>query len=263
MGTNTFVALFALAHDQAASEEDVKLWAEDRAGNRTEAGFWIRINSQKFRSRRIEVSDRFIESVVPEILLNTPEIVQQDSSLDTFLVINRDLRRANNQKISEVSLDSRPELLWLEPFLQLSKSKVEAVFADHRSYFYQGRQVDEQTHLGFDLASYAQSPVEASNSGVVAFADYHGIYGNMVMVDHGLGLFSLYAHLSSIAVEPGQMVNRGESLGRTGATGLAGGDHLHFSMVLQGVQVNPLEWWDVAWVRTHLFNKLPAGSGFD
>ena len=106
------------------------------------------------------------------------------------------------------------------------------------------------------LSSLALSPVEASNSGTVVYADYLGIYGNTVIIDHGLGLFSLYGHLSSLAVEAGQNVSRRETLGQTGQTGLAGGDHLHFSMVLQGMQINPIEWWDEEWVRKHVLVKL-------
>jgi murein DD-endopeptidase MepM/ murein hydrolase activator NlpD len=139
--------------------------------------------------------------------------------------------------------------------LQLSNSKVESRFADHRIYVYEGDEIDRQTHLGFDLASLAQSPVEASNSGIVVFADYLGIYGNTVILDHGLGLFSLYGHLSSFDVEKGQSVSRGETLGRTGQSGLAAGDHLHFSMLVGEVQVNPLEWWDPKWVQDHVLSK--------
>jgi murein DD-endopeptidase MepM/ murein hydrolase activator NlpD len=128
-------------------------------------------------------------------------------------------------------------------------------------YLYAGEEVDRQTHLGFDLASIAQSPVEASNSGTVVHADYLGIYGNTVIIDHGLGLFSLYGHLSSMDVTRGQQVARGDMLGRTGQTGLAAGDHLHFSMIVGGAQVTPLEWWDPKWVQEHVLSKLGAGSG--
>ena len=147
-----------------------------------------------------------------------------------------------------------------EAFLQLSNSQVESAFADHRTYYYDGQEVDQQTHLGFDLASIARSPVESANDGTVVLADYFGIYGNTVLVDHGLGLLSLYGHLSSIDVQAGQSVQRGEVLGRTGQTGLAAGDHLHFSLILQGVQVNPLEWWDARWVNDHILVKSHGGG---
>jgi murein DD-endopeptidase MepM/ murein hydrolase activator NlpD len=77
-----------------------------------------------------------------------------------------------------------------------------------------------------------------------------------VVVDHGYGLMSLYAHLASVDVAKGQSVARGDVLGRTGATGLAGGDHLHFTMLIQGLPVNPTEWWDPHWIHDHLSRPL-------
>jgi murein DD-endopeptidase MepM/ murein hydrolase activator NlpD len=102
----------------------------------------------------------------------------------------------------------------------------------------------------------ARTPVPAANRGVVRLARYFGIYGNTVVIDHGLGLMSLSAHLSSIEVTEGQSVERGERIGRTGATGLAGGDHLHFTALVHGMPVNPIEWWDPKWIRDRITSKL-------
>jgi len=247
------LCLFALGFDQDPNVP-IRVWAEDAAGNTAEVPFFCKTFPQAFRHRNIDINDRFISSVVPPILEEAGEPARAD--LDSFLKVNREFRVRDNSRISEITSAESPKLLWSEPFLQLSNSQVEAVFADYRTYMYNGQQVDEQVHLGFDLASLANSAVEASNRGRVAFAGPLGIYGNAVIVDHGLGLFSLYGHLSSIAVEKDQVVERGTSLGRTGRTGLAGGDHLHFSIIMQGVQVNPVEWWDPAWVKNHVLSKL-------
>jgi len=260
LGAGNHIGLFALAHDQA-TDTPVFLWAQDSAGNRSETRFWYRPKAASFRDRRIEITDRFINSVAPEILSHSTTVEEQETPLDTFLQINSVLREENNSLISEISRHSHHEPLWNEPFIQLSNSKVESNFADHRTYYYEGEPVDKQTHLGFDLASLARSAVEASNSGTVVFADYLGIYGNCVILDHGLGLSSLYGHLSSLDVEKGQTVVRGQSLGRTGQTGLAGGDHLHYSMLVHGIQVTPLEWWDPNWVRLHVQTKLSKPEG--
>jgi murein DD-endopeptidase MepM/ murein hydrolase activator NlpD len=133
---------------------------------------------------------------------------------------------------------------------------VESRFADRRTYFYNGEVVDQQDHVGFDLSVVERYPIEATNSGRVILAEYFGIYGNAVLIDHGAGLVSLYGHMSSIEVENGRMVSKGETLGRSGATGLAGGDHLHFGLFLHGVPVNPIEWWDARWVEEHVLAKL-------
>ena len=176
--------------------------------------------------------------------------------MDTYLSINRDLRTENADQLVRFAAQSKTEFLWSQPFLGLRNAQVMASFADRRTYFFEGRSVDQQDHLGFDLASVKRAPVPAANRGLVVLAKYFGIYGNAVIVDHGYGLMSLYGHLSTLEVEAGQKVERGQSLGRTGETGLAGGDHLHFTMLLQGKPVNPVEWWDEVWIRNRLQAKL-------
>jgi murein DD-endopeptidase MepM/ murein hydrolase activator NlpD len=131
-----------------------------------------------------------------------------------------------------------------------------ARFGDRRSYYYRGKKVDEKTHLGIDLASLANSSVQASNHGTIIFAERNGIYGETVVIDHGQGLASIYSHLSRIDVVPGQEVKKGEVIGKTGQTGLAGGDHLHFSVMVNGTFVNPIEWWDSHWIEDNISRKL-------
>jgi murein DD-endopeptidase MepM/ murein hydrolase activator NlpD len=196
-----------------------------------------------------------MELKVSELLGNT-----NGEALDGYLKINREMRADNAAKIREICQESSSDRLWRGPFQQLPNSNVGARFAEKRSYIYKGRKVDSQTHLGYDLASTAHAPIPASNDGVVVFADTLGIYGNTVILDHGLGLFSLYGHLSEFAVEKGQAVAAGESLGATGTTGLAGGDHLHFSIMISGVFTDPLEWLDERWIQEHIEPKFAVAE---
>ena len=83
-----------------------------------------------------------------------------------------------------------------------------------------------------------------------------GIYGNCVVIDHGFGLQTIYGHLSEFLVKKGDMVKKGQIIGKTGSTGLAGGDHLHFTMQVDGVQVNAVEWWDPHWVKDRILSKM-------
>ena len=176
--------------------------------------------------------------------------------MEKFLEINRNLRQANYQKIGAACQNPAQKILWKGAFLRLPKSATRAQYADHRTYYYDGQQIDKQVHLGIDLASLSNSKVPAGNAGVVVFAQSLGIYGNTVILDHGFGLFSMYSHLSQIAVNPGDVVSRGDQLGRTGSTGMAGGDHLHFSMLIDGIFVNPVEWWDINWIQNNVTAKI-------
>jgi murein DD-endopeptidase MepM/ murein hydrolase activator NlpD len=199
---------------------------------------------------------------VPEILEHSPELKLAPPAegspemLAGFLRINGELRRANAQQIAALAARTSPQRLWHDPFVQLGNSKVEASFADHRTYLYKGKEVDQQTHLGFDLAVTAHVPVVAANDGTVLNADWLGIYGNCVIIDHGMGVQSLYGHLMSFDVKVGDTVKRGQTVGRSDSTGLAAGDHLHFTLLVGGQMVNPVEWWDAHWIADRVERKL-------
>jgi murein DD-endopeptidase MepM/ murein hydrolase activator NlpD len=256
------VAFYALLYDQSVNTP-VRVFARDAAGNTARADFDFRIFPKPFKRSRIELDDKFLDRVVPAILEGTTEVKPEGDTLAKFLVINGELRRKNAEKIASFAKQTSPEMLWggvvFHPF---TNSAVESAFADQRTYIYKGKEVDKQTHLGFDLASIAGSPVVASNRGKVLFAEELGIYGNCVIIDHGMGVQSLYAHLSSISVKAGDLVDKQQTLGKSGMTGLAGGDHLHFTMLVNGRMVTPVEWWDQHWIQDRILRKLrtPGGS---
>jgi murein DD-endopeptidase MepM/ murein hydrolase activator NlpD len=253
-------AIFAFPYD-LPPHSPIRLRARDSASNETLTNVTAKVVPKAPRKRKIELKDDFLNRVDAEILSHTPSVVDTGDALKNFLQINGTLRRANNDFLGGLAARSRPEFLWTDSFQQLGNSEVEAHFADHRVYSYGGQDVDQQDHLGYDLATTEHAPVSASNDGVVLFADFLGIYGNTIVLDHGYGLMSLYGHLSSIDVAVGGAVKRGDVIGHSGSTGLAGGDHLHFSMILQGVQVDPKEWWDPHWIRDRLTSKLDQFNG--
>ena len=253
------VALFAYPPD-VPSGVTAQVIARDEIENEALANFPHRLMAKQFRHRDIEITDSFIQSAVPAILANSPEVSDEGDPLKNFLLVNGKLRELNRAKIAEIARQTAPTPLWEGAFLQLTNSAVESQFADYRSYVYQGRKVDEQVHMGFDLASVQHAPVIAANSGRVVFAQHLGIFGNAIILDHGLGLQSLYAHLSSFGVKPGDMVSKGDVIAQTGSTGLAGGDHLHFTTLLAGVEVNSVEWWDPLWIEQHILAKFPEAK---
>ena len=252
-------SLFAFAYDLPA-DTPITIVAKDGAGNEARAGFGYRVTPRAFRNRDIVLGNSFLQKVVPEIVSRTPGIEDQGELIDTYVEINSRLRRENHEAVAELSAGSEGGFLWEGAFLQLSNSQVESFFADRRTYMCQGERVDQQDHVGFDLSVVQRYPIEAANTGKVILAEYFGIYGNTVLIDHGSGLVSLYAHMSSIDVETGQMVPKKGVFGRSGATGLAGGDHLHFGLFLHGVPVNPIEWWDPKWVQDHVMDRLKPSS---
>jgi murein DD-endopeptidase MepM/ murein hydrolase activator NlpD len=178
--------------------------------------------------------------------------------VDKFIKINRELRKANYQQINALAEKTSTVKHWQGVFLRMPGSANQAGFADHRVYSYKGKIIDRQVHLGMDLASVTHALVPAANSGIVIFNGLLGIYGRTVFIDHGFGLFSMYAHLNRSDVSKGQQVSKGDTLGTTGSTGLAGGDHLHFGMLVHSTFVNPVEWWDAVWIKNNILSKIKA-----
>ncbi len=248
-------SLFAIPYDLEQAS-GVQLTFQDAFGNETHKAFLDRFFPQPMSRDTIELNQEFLQKAVPEILGQTPELKSQGDLLADYLTINRDLRKANAATLRELALASTPTWQWSGAFLQLPNSKVTSAFADRRTYRWNSQTVDQQDHLGFDLASLRHAAVPASNRGTVRLARYFGIFGNSVVVDHGGGLMTLYSHLSTIAVTPGEPVEKGQELGRTGDTGLAAGDHLHYTVLLQGLPVNPLEWWDEQWINHRIFGRF-------
>jgi murein DD-endopeptidase MepM/ murein hydrolase activator NlpD len=255
------VAFFALLFDQDP-KAPVAVFARDPAGNEVVVPVDHMVFPKPYGKSTIPLDDGFLQRVVPAIASNSPdEKIPTDNVLAGFLKINGDLRRKNNQFLMDLSKKSAPELMFKDAFQQLGNSQVEARFADTRTYVYQGKEVDKQVHLGFDLAKTANVGIVASQRGRIVHAADLGIYGNCVVIDHGMGVQSLYGHLSSIAVKVGDTVEKGQELGRSGMTGLAGGDHLHFTMLVGGQQVTPIDWWSPQWMQDRVLRKITAAGG--
>ena len=249
------VALFVVPYD--GPEVPPSVVAVDEAGNERVIGVPVTFLPVRFPKDTINLTEAFLRRKVPELVPQTPSTATLEEFLQTFLRVNGEGRKGFEAKNREIGRgETSPKPLWAGPFRQQSNTKVFANFPEERTYQLDGRTVDTQWHLGIDLASNRQSPVEVSNAGRVVFAGPNGIYGNMVVVDHGLGLMSLYAHLSDIGVKVGQTVQKGEALGRSGQTGLAGGDHLHFALLIHGVYTSPIEWWDAHWLKDRIAKPL-------
>lgn len=253
-----YFALFAHPYDAAADAKAV-LVATDKAGNARQMPLVYELKDVKYRKSTIALSDNFLQGKVAPLLGDAA--ARQGAPKDVFVAVNKKLRKENEDRIAAITKKATPSILWKGAFSQLSNSKVEANFADLRTYVYDNEPIDTAYHVGYDLSVTRNYPVEAANSGVVAFVGDLGIYGNTVILDHGLGLFTLYSHLSSIDVKAGDAVQQRQALGKTGETGLAAGDHLHYGVYLHGVAVLPVEWWDRKWIADNIEPKLEGQSG--
>jgi len=249
---------FAIPSIDAAKEHlKIHILAEDNAGNTTIFPIPFHVRNKKFRADRMNISQRFLEMKVPEFQHRYKDLTGT-TLIEAFSHINTQIRSQDKKTIEAICKNTRPEQLWEGAFLRMKNAATMATFGDRRTYYYNGKEVSKSVHMGVDLASTRNAPVMASNAGIVAFTGRIGIYGNTVIIDHGMGIFSLYGHLSSISTRKDQAVKKGEEIGRTGLTGMAGGDHLHFSMIVGGKFVNPVEWWDPHWIQDNITRKLAS-----
>lgn len=258
-GKPGYFSLYAFAWNMPAGTQPMA-FASNGVGNDVTSPLVVQFPKKeqpRYTKHELQLDDKFIEKVVSELDPNgSGDMVQR------FVKINNDMRKANNQTLSDLRLKTSDRFLWSQPFLRQPGAKNEAMFADNRSYIYKGQKIDEQTHLGYDLAVTQHVGVQASNDGTVVFAAPLGIYGNCIVVDHGYGLQTIYGHLSQIQVKEGDAVKRGQVMGLSGMTGMAGGDHIHFTMQLDGVQIDPKSWWDQHWIQDHIAKRVEL-TGFN
>ncbi|MEK7307553.1 MAG: M23 family metallopeptidase, partial [Nitrospirota bacterium] len=251
---SNYLVLFAVPFD-AKESSVLSAVAEDSAGNQKSTALPTRLKIKKFTTSNINIDDSFINKVIYP-LLNEPDASAKSDPVSAFKKINEDWRKINVSKLIEISRKTEPKILWEGSFLQTKNSKVMASYGDSRNFFYKEQLISKSVHLGYDLASTANAPVEAANSGIIRFTGDLGIYGNTVVIDHGLGLMSIYGHLSMITAKEGQKVAKGDVIGKTGSTGLAGGDHLHFGILIHGYETSPLYWWDLHWIKVNILDYL-------
>lgn len=252
-GKPGYFSLFAFAWNMPANTIPVA-YAANGAGNDVTSPIAFQFPKKeqpRYTTHDLQISDAFLQKVVGELDPNgTGDPVQR------FVRINSEMRKANNQTLADLRFKTADRFLWSQPFARQSHSQAEATFADVRNYIYHGQKIDQQVHLGYDLAVTQHVGVEASNDGRVVYAAPLGIYGNCIVVDHGYGLQTIYGHLSQIQVHEGDMVKRGQTMGLSGMTGMAGGDHIHFAMQLDGTQIDPKEWWDPHWIKDHIARRV-------
>ncbi len=237
--------------------------AQDRAGNITKTPISYFVQDRKYRTSTIALQDSFLDGKIADLISEMAPERSSLSRLEKFKFVNETMRSSNEAAILKVTSNvptTRLDGFFMKPFYPLRNGKVVASFGDHRFYEYDKQPVSESHHLGLDLASNAQAPMQTSNDGVVVFARENGIYGNNIILDHGLGIYSLYGHCSSYMVKEGDVLKAGDAIAKTGVTGLALGDHLHFGMYVQGVDVRPEEWMDEVWLKESIFSIIDVAK---
>jgi murein DD-endopeptidase MepM/ murein hydrolase activator NlpD len=258
-GKPFYIAYFSLPIEARQGTTRIKVAARDQAGNESTLALPHLIKKKKFRADKMNLSNQFLQQKMPDFQAADVNL-RGKTPVEIFAYVNTTLRQENFKTIQSVTQKSEPRQLWTDTFLRMKNASPMALFGDRRAWFFEGKALGESLHEGVDLASLEHAPVEAANGGIVVFAGPLGIYGNAVIIDHGFGVFTLYGHHSIINVKAGQAVKKGDVIGNSGTSGLAGGDHLHFAVIVGGQFVNPQEWWDPHWIADNVTKKIAMAN---
>ena len=240
-------------------EFSAKIVAKDDAGNQRVADIPFYLKNKRYKVSWIRARDKFIDGKITDLAENSDDYHNIEDRFERLKAINETMRLKNEELIHSLSEHVSSEILdgWkMKRFYPLRNAKRVASYGDERHYYYKKRdnEISHSYHVGYDLASTQRASIKSSNTGVVVYAEANGIYGNMPMIDHGLGLYTLYGHCSSLLVGVGDEVKVGQVIAKTGKSGLALGDHLHFGILVQGIEVRPVEWFDAGWIRKNIDN---------
>jgi murein DD-endopeptidase MepM/ murein hydrolase activator NlpD len=237
--------------------------ATDLAGNVARSHVPLYLKEKNYRVSKIKLSDRFLHGKIADLAEEFDETQGVEDPIEQFKIINEDVRAKNEKlihKVTSVVKDEKIDDFKINRMYPLRNGKVVAHFGDHRKYYYHGEKVSEAYHLGLDLASNAMAKIKPQNSGEVVFADDNGLYGNMPVIAHGLGLYTIYGHCSSLKVSRGDEITKNEVIANTGKSGYAMGDHLHFGVLVQGIEVRPQEWMDKQWIKLNITDIIKSAK---
>lgn len=253
-----YIAL--VAWESSQKNFSATIVAKDRAGNETKNSVRFYLLAKNYKTSKLKLTDKFIEGKITQLAQNySQDDISSMGMVERFKYVNEELRGANEALIAKTTMPTNTQMIgsfYLQSFYPLRNGAAVASFGDHRFYTYNNEEISQSYHLGLDLASTAQADIKTSNDGLVVFAKDNGIYGNSLIINHGLGVYSLYSHCSSFNVSEGDSVKAGDVIAKTGVTGLALGDHLHFGMIVQGVEVRPEEWMDKKWFKDNITNII-------
>ncbi len=192
----------------------MKIRASDKEGNKSDYHYKVFVKKTKFQTLRFTMHPK-------KVMMLMPDTIREDW-----------------KKIEDFVSVEDPHKYYSGRFIRPAGGRISMLFGTNE--YVNGEESGK--HRGLDFANPMGAKVWASNSGIVRLAERLPAHGNCVVIDHGQGVFTYYAHLSKILVKPGDAVKKGENIGLVGMTGVATGPHLHFSVSLHNLRVDPLQW---------------------
>jgi hypothetical protein len=235
--------------------------AKDKAGNVKSYNIPLHLKGKNYKISRIKLKDNFLNGKITQLYDELEPKVMTEDLIQKFKYINENERKSNEEIIHSITSKVEEEYVdnySINPLYPLKNAAVVARFGDHRLFYRRSKNstLSESYHLGLDLASTSMADITTTNDSKVVFNSFNGIYGNMVVLYHGLGIYTLYGHCTTSNTTVGEMVKAGSVIAQSGKTGLALGDHLHFGVLVQGIEVRPEEFMDKRWLKLNIFDTI-------
>lgn len=265
-----YATLFAIPLEFQVKNSPINVFAQDSSGNRTTHELNFTVKPASLKPVQSRLSEAFLKKKIPALyrkyceqaqIIEPIRLESIENYIEAFRLVNEEYRKLLNTKLESIFKRPPTARAWESTFIRPLSASTSSILGEDRSYSLNGIPAGGSIHNGLDLASVEHDSIKSVANGTVVFAKDHGIYGNTIVIDHGFGVMSLYGHLSSFSCKEGDQIKMGQIIGRTGTTGLAGGDHLHFELRIFGTPVRPIEWWDAHWIKDNIEGKIIAAVG--
>jgi murein DD-endopeptidase MepM/ murein hydrolase activator NlpD len=266
---NVFFSLFPTSLLCEKRPCQPELLAVDSVGNQTVGDVGLRLRAKARTPRIIEYTGEKFLSRVNDLYLEYLQTMQigLDDSIDIspateqfayrFQKLNEDYRDYIDQGLLQGFRKTEGNRYWRGPLLSYAGDLIVG-FGDSQLFKLNGITAGKFQSRGVTWTNLKDDKIRAANTGKVVFTGSNGVYGNAVVIDHGFGLSSFYAHLDTILVRVGDKVSKSTVIGRAGTSGLMAQQSLHFQLRLHGVPIDPSPWWNTSWVRREIDRKLSS-----
>lgn len=256
-----YAILFPWYTENSSKWSKNRILVIDNAGNTNMLSLsGIPTATKKYRQRTITLPPDYAQQKAKELTLSSEDAQKLEGNIKEINKALAQTRTFERWKKTRTTFHSNAQEIVTDPFifskpsLPMSNATATALYGDRRNYYYQKKRIRSSIHKGLDYASYKNTPIYALLDGTVIYSDWYSGNGKSVIIDHGFNTYSLYAHNSELLAKEGEFVKAGTQISISGTTGQSTGDHLHLSLFIQGMFIEPSEWTNSQSLDT-LFHK--------
>ncbi len=260
-----YFAFFPVPIDFSDDAPRMKIMARDDIGNAATANFKYQVRSRRFPTPQTALDLPRAQKITDSLLAANKDsgsgFTPTGSPAKDLALLLKITHLHDEVVLSEAFSTNDGRKWWSQSFGRPVMTLPSSTMGEQRGYSLEGEEFWRATAGGVRFAVPSRTAVQAANAGRISYTGELGYFGKTVIIDHGFGLTSLYAHLSEITGKVGDEVAAAQAIGRTGDSGFSLGEEVYFEIRMHGVPVSPNEWWDATWVSDHITRKIAFVQG--